>query len=100
MHDVLGLAARPEHVLLTGSQWRPDGVQTRHEVAVVAKGVEDRLADPGHDAHRGGYVAGVSDLHSEDRMFAVDRAHAEGDDVHGSPTHAAAVELGHLGFHL
>ena len=54
---------------------------------------EDGRADAGHDAHVDDDVGRVGELDADLRHGRADRAHAEGQDVHGAAAHAAAEEL-------
>ncbi len=87
--DVLGVVARPRHVLLAGLQRRADRVQRLDEEPVVADLVQRGLAHPGHGAHRDHDVLGVGDLHAELGILGVERTHAERDDAHGAAAHAS-----------
>ena len=51
-------------------------------------------AHPGHDPHRGRDVGGVGQLDADLGDRRADRAHREGDDVHGAALHRAAEEVG------
>ena len=99
--DVLDVVAGPRDVLDPGRQGHPDGVQSGHEVRVRAlHGLHDLSAHPGHDLHGDRHVGRVGDLDAELRGGGVDVSHAEGNDVHGAPHHAAVVQLGQDGLHL
>ena len=82
-----------------GCERRADRVQAGDEVA-VAEHVENRLAHAGHDAHVDDHVGGVGDLHADLGDGRAERPHAEGDDVHGAPLHAALEQLLQLLLHL
>jgi len=70
-------------------------VQARYEFAVSAEGVEDSLADAGHDAHVDNNVGAVGDFDADFGNRGADRAHREGDDIEGTALHAAIVEAFH-----
>ena len=78
-----------------------DRVQARDEGAVVAEDLEGAGAHAGHDAHGDRHVGRVGQLHADVGDVRPERAHGEGDHVHGAALHGAleeAVELlAHLG---
>ena len=104
--DVLLLVvAGPGHVFLTGLQGSSHRVQAGHEVAVavtlgiaaavelVLKTLENLLTHDGHDAHVGHHISGVGNLDTDLGQGGIQRAHAEGDDVHGTALHGT-IEVG------
>ncbi len=101
VHDVFVLGvARPRHVLLAVGQRCADGVQTGHEVAIVAEHVEGVLPHPGHDPHRSRDVRRVGQLHADIGDRRSERAHRERHHVHGPPPHRPLEQLGQRLAHL
>ncbi len=99
IHFSSGLQGHTEVGLSLG-EGRPERVQARHEVAVVAEDVEGALPGTGHDDHRGGHVRRVGDLHPDVGQPGPERPHAERDDVHGPAPHAAPEQGPQRGPHL
>jgi hypothetical protein len=64
-------------------------VHAGHEFAVGAEHVEHRLAHAGHGAHVDHDVGAVGDLDADVGDRRAERAHGEGDHVHGAAAHAA-----------
>ncbi len=93
--------ARPGRVLLARLERSAERVHARDELAVVAEHVERGLAGAGHRAHADRDVRRVGDLDADVRQRRAERAHAERDDVHRAPVHAAAEQAvedpAHLG---
>ena len=98
--DVLGVIARPRHILLAGLQRGTDGVQRLDEEAVLADLVQRRLAHPGHRPHRHDDVLRVGDLDTELGIVSTERAHAERHDPQGPAPHTSAVQVLHDGAHF
>ncbi len=97
--DVLGVVARPSHILLARLQWSTHGVQCVDEIALSTNLLQRLCAHTGHDAHGQDHVRGVSELDTQLRVRIVDRPHAKRNHVHGAALHGAAECLGHLCFH-
>ncbi len=102
MHDVLdGRVARPGDVRLAVGERGADAVDAGNEFASAAKYVKNLAAHAGHHAHVDHDVGGIGDFNADVGDRRAERAHAEGDDVHGAALHAAleqAIEgLAHLG---
>lgn len=98
--DPLVLIAGPRHVGLALGQGRAEGVDSRHENAVLAHQVQHRLAHAGHDAHRNGDIAAVGDFDAEGAELRAERPHRERHDVHRAPGHAAVEQAVQAGAHL
>ena len=92
--------AGPGNVSLALGQRRADGVQALHEITLGAQDVQHRLAHAGHDAHVGGGIGGIGDLHADMGDVGAQRPHGERHHVHGAALHAALVQLGHARLHL
>ena len=104
--DVLLLVvAGPGHVFLTGLKGSTHGVEAGNEVAVavalgiatavhfVLEALEHLLTHDGHDAHVGHHVGGVGDFDTDLGQGGIQRAHAEGNHVHGTALHGT-IEVG------
>ena len=91
--------AGPRDVLHTFAQRAAHRVEAFHVEAIRAEHVENALSDAGHDAHVGHNVGRVGDFHPDARDLRADRAHAEGNDIHGASAHAAPVKAGQLFLH-
>ena len=91
--------AGPRNVFVAIGQRIAHRVQAFDEIAIRTKHVEHRLSDAGHDAHVDHDVRGVRDFHANARDLGSNRAHAERNDIHGPPAHAAAVKATQLLFH-
>ena len=93
VHDVLvGLVARPRHVLAPVGERVADRVQARHELAVLAEHVERALAHAGHDPHADRHVRGVRELHADVGDRRAQRPHRERHHVHRAALHRAAEQ--------
>jgi hypothetical protein len=86
------LVARPCHVLLAGRDRRADGMDARHEGAILAQPLHDRAAHPGHDPHVHGDVRRVGDLYAHLRDGRTDGAHRERHYVHRASAHATVEQ--------
>ena len=71
-----------------------------HALHVFVDLGEDRQADARHDAHVHHDVRGVGELHADLRAGRVQRAHAEGQHVHGAAPHGAVEKVLQLAAHL
>ena len=76
-------------VLLAGLERGADRVQAGDELAVVAEHLEGARAHAGHDAHGDRHVGRVGQLHADVGDVRAERAHGEGDDVHGAALHGS-----------
>src|ERR1700722_5782729 len=100
MHDVLFIVARPRHIRLAVSQRSTHAVHARHyPLQTLIDLVENGLPDAGHDAHADHDVGRVSKLNTDLRHGRSDRPHAERQNIHRTPVHAAAEDLLQLAPH-
>ena len=97
--DVLGVIAWPCHVFLTRLQRGTHGVQGVDKVAVSTDFLQGFSTHTGHDAHGEHNIGGVSQLHAQLRLRIANRAHAEGNHVHGATLHGATESFRHLFLH-
>jgi hypothetical protein len=89
--DIVGTG--PGHILLARGQRRTNTVHAGHELAVLAQHLQHRLAHAGHDALVDDHIGRVGDLDADVGDRRAQRPHAERDDVHGAPAHAAVEAL-------
>ena len=100
VNDVLVVrVARPRRIDVAGCEWGANRVHAWHPIA-VAECVECALAHTGHDAHVGGYVGGVAELHANVCNRRAERTHAERHHIHGAALHRAGEQRGHLDAHF
>ena len=95
VNDVLGRAARPLHIGLTGFQRCTHGVHAGHKGAVHAQHVVYRAAHTRHDALVHRHIGAVGQLDADVGNVRAQRAHGKGHHVHGASLHTA-VEQGFL----
>lgn len=100
VHDVLGLVARPGHVLLAGFQRSAHGVHAGNEVAFHTQHVVHGTAHAGHDLHVHGDVGAVGQFDADVGDGRAQRAHAERHHVHGAALHATVEQGLQRGAHL
>ena len=100
MHDVLGLVARPAHILLTFRQRCADSVHARYEIAFGAEHVEHGLAHARHDLHVHGHIRAVGQFDANVRNRRAQWAHAERHDIHRAALHAAVKQGLQRGAHF
>ena len=110
--DVFFFVAGPGNVNFTGFQRGTDCVEAGNErtVAValrvaaalgfVFEALENFSANLGHNAHVHDNVGAVGDFDADFGEGGIKRAHAEGDDVHGTTLHAAFEEAAESFLHL
>ena len=97
--DVLGLVARPGHVLLARRQRRADGMQAGDEIA-VAQHIQYLAPHPRHDLHADRRVRGIGDLDADVGDGRAQRSHAERAHIQGAAAHAAVEKPGERPLHL
>jgi hypothetical protein len=91
--DVLLVVAWPGNVSFAWSQRRASGVHAGNDALLVLVDLaEDLEADAGHDAHVDDGVGRIGELDADAGHGGADRAHAVGQNVHGSAAHGAAEE--------
>lgn len=66
-------------------------MQTLDEIP-LAEDIDDLAAHAGHDAHVDHHIGRIAQLHADLGDGRTQRPHAEGDDIHGTPLHAAVEQ--------
>ena len=96
---ILGIA-RPSDIFCTGGEGTSHRVQALHKDAGLFDFTIHGRAQAGHDPHIGDHIRAVGNLDAVLSDRGANRAHAEGDDIHGAATHAACDKAVQARFHL
>ncbi len=101
MDDIFhGGVAGPCRILLPGPEGSAYGVEAFHKVAVLTQEIDHSLAHAGHDLHVDHHVFRVGKLYAIVRKRRAERPHAERNDEHRAPFHAALEQAVEGGLHL
>ena len=86
--NVLLVIARPSSVFLALFQRSTNGVNCGNPRLAFGDQIQCLGTHAGHDAHRADYVRRVSNFDAKLRDWAAERAHREGNHVHGAALHS------------
>ena len=99
--DVFLVVAGPGNIGFAGRERHADAMHAGDDALHVAVDLaEDGQADAGHDPHVHDDVRRIGELDADLRHRRADRAHAEGQHIHGAAAHGAAKKILQLLAHL